>query len=44
MGWPSTDGVHELGGALVIESPESPLAGAINIGEKPMSLEFEIGG
>ncbi|MGH3651005.1 MAG: hypothetical protein ACRDU9_09890 [Acidimicrobiia bacterium] len=44
LGWPSTDGVHELGGALVIESPENPLAGAINIGEKPMSIEFEIGG
>ncbi len=39
-GWPSVDGSSELGGALVIEAPENPLAGTINIGEKPMSVEF----
>ncbi|HXV70581.1 MAG TPA: hypothetical protein VEB69_04200 [Acidimicrobiia bacterium] len=39
-GWPSSDGTHELGGALVIETPKNPLAGTINIGEKPMSVEF----
>ena len=44
VGWPSSDGVHELGGALTIERPAEPLAGTINIGEKPMSVEFEIGG
>lgn len=39
-GWPTSDGTHELGGALVIEAPKNPLAGTINIGEKPMSVEF----
>lgn len=39
-GWPSSDGTHELGGALVIEAPTNPLAGTINIGEKPMAVEF----
>lgn len=40
LGWPSSDGTHELGGALVIEAPENPTAGTINIGEKPMSVQF----
>ena len=39
-GWPSSDGTHDLGGALVIEAPKNPLAGTINIGEKPMSVQF----
>lgn len=39
-GWPSSDGTNDLGGALVIEKPKNPLAGTINIGEKPMSVEF----
>jgi hypothetical protein len=39
-GWPSSDGTHDLGGALVIETPENPTAGTVNIGEKPMSMEF----
>lgn len=43
LGWPSSDGTHELGGALVIEAPDNPTAGAINIGEKPMSVTFRIG-
>lgn len=40
LGWPSSDGTHELGGALVIETPQHPTAGAVNIGEKPMSMSF----
>ena len=40
-GWPSSDGIHDLGGALVIERPKNPLAGTINIGEKPMSVQLE---
>lgn len=39
-GWPSSDGTHELGGALMIEKPANPTAGTVNIGEKPMSLRF----
>lgn len=39
-GWPSSDGTHELGGALVIERPADPTVGTVNIGEKPMSMEF----
>lgn len=42
LGWPSSDGVHDLGGALVIESPANPTAGTVNIGEKPMSVEFRL--
>ena len=44
LGWPSSDGIHDLGGALVIETPENPTAGAINIGESPMSVTFDIEG
>lgn len=43
VGWPTSDGTHDLGGALMIEEPTTPLAGTVNIGEKPMSLEFEMG-
>lgn len=43
VGWPSTDGVHELGGALVIEAPGDPLVGTVDIGEKPMTVEFDFG-
>jgi hypothetical protein len=43
LGWPSSDGTHELGGALVIEAPQNPTAGTVNIGEKPMSMEFSLG-
>lgn len=39
-GWPTSDGTHELGGALMIEKPANPTAGTINIGEKPMMMEF----
>lgn len=41
-GWPSSDGRHDLGGALVIEKPANPLAGTINIGERPQSVEFSL--
>jgi len=41
-GWPSSDGTHDLGGALVIEKPANPLAGTINIGEKPQSVAFSL--
>lgn len=43
VAWPSSDGVHDLGGALVIEAPENPTAGTVNIGEMPMSVEFDFG-
>lgn len=42
LGWPSSDGVHDLGGALTIERPANPLAGTVGIGEKPMSVEFRL--
>lgn len=44
VGWPSSDGVHDLGGALTIETPVNQTAGTINIGEKPMSVSFEVNG
>lgn len=44
LSWPSTDGIHDLGGALVIETPANPTAGTINLDEKPMSVEFDFGG
>ncbi|HJS71487.1 MAG TPA: hypothetical protein VJ858_02085 [Acidimicrobiia bacterium] len=40
LGWPSSDGTHDLGGALVLETPANPSAGAVNIGEKPLSVAF----
>ena len=43
LGWPSSDGTHDLGGALVIEAPQNPTAGAVNIGEQPMSMQFHLG-
>ena len=42
LGWPSTEGDSELGGALMIEKPDDALAGIIDFGEKPMTLSFEI--
>lgn len=39
-GWPSSDGTHDLGGALMIEKPANPTAGTVDIGEKPMSMSF----
>ena len=40
LGWASSDGVHDLGGALMIERPANPTAGTVDIGEKPMSVSF----
>jgi hypothetical protein len=44
QGWPVVNGDVELGGALVMERPEDPMAGAINLGEPPMTATFEVGG
>ena len=44
LGWPTSDGTHNLGGGLVIERPESGSAGVIDFGEKPMSIEFSLEG
>jgi hypothetical protein len=44
LGWPSSEGQHDLGGALVIERPDSGLVGVIDFGEKPMSIVFNRGG
>jgi hypothetical protein len=41
LGWPSSDGTHDLGGALMIEAPHST-AGTVNIGEKPMTMQFSL--
>ncbi len=43
QGWPVHDGDVDLGGALVIERPEEPYAGALNFGEPPMTATFEVG-
>lgn len=42
-GWATSDGIHDLGGALTIEKPEDPLSGTINTGEKPASVGFTLG-
>ena len=44
VGWPSSDGTHELGGALMLEVPEQSSVGIVDLGEKPMSMTFEING
>jgi len=44
VGWPSSDGTHELGGAVSLERPESGPVGIIDFGEKPMSMTFEVDG
>lgn len=43
LGWPSSDGSVELGGALVIDKVEAD-AGVITFAERPMSLEFDLAG
>ena len=43
-GWPSSDGTHDLGGAMVIERGENRTAGVVDFGEKPMAMRFEIDG
>lgn len=42
LGWPSSDGEVELGGAMVVVRPADGSAGIIDHGEKPMMLEFEL--
>lgn len=42
VGWPSSSGDVELGGALVIERPVDQSTGIIDFGERPMSLEFHL--
>lgn len=39
-GWSSSDGTHDLGGAMVIERPDDPTAGSIDIGERPQKVKF----
>lgn len=39
---PTDDGVHQLGGALVIERPANGLAGTINLGETPQEIRFTL--
>jgi hypothetical protein len=43
-GWPVNDGDVELGGAMSITRPDGGDAGALDIGEKPMSVTFEFEG
>jgi hypothetical protein len=40
-GWPVNDGEVELGGALSITQPDGGEGGVLDVGEKPMSVEFE---
>ncbi len=45
QGWPSRKGGNELGGALMMERLEPGAdAGVVTLGEKPMSLSFEVDG
>lgn len=44
IGWPTSDGQHDLGGALMMEKPENGLVGVIDTGERPMSAVFELAG
>lgn len=43
-GWASTVDGNELGGAVMIERPADGTAGAIDFGEKPKSVSFELDG
>lgn len=43
IGWPTRAGGTELGGALLIERLDR-MAGVIDIGEKPRSVEFTVSG
>ncbi|MFZ0626917.1 MAG: hypothetical protein WAN34_10525 [Acidimicrobiia bacterium] len=42
-GWPVDDGETELGGAVMIERTFGEMSGAIEFGERPRSLTFELG-
>jgi hypothetical protein len=41
IGWPGDDGATQIGGALMIEKVDD-VAGVINFGERPMSLQFDV--
>lgn len=43
LSWPSSDGTHELGGAMFIETPANPTAGTVDVGERPMTVTFTLG-
>lgn len=43
QGWPSSDGVDELGGAVLIQTVYDN-AGAVDFGEIPMTIEFTLSG
>ncbi len=40
IGWPTSAGEHDLGGALTLVKPDNGSAGVIDFGEKPMSASF----
>lgn len=42
LGWPTSDGIHELGGALTIERPANGQAGIVDFGDRPMSMRFDL--
>ncbi|MFV1962415.1 MAG: hypothetical protein ACC658_11355 [Acidimicrobiia bacterium] len=42
LGWPSRVDGQDLGGALMIDKPENGSAGVIDLGEKPMSVDFDV--
>lgn len=42
IGWPSTDGDVELGGALTMERPADGTTGVIQLGDEPMTVSFEL--
>ena len=44
VGWPTSDGTHDLGGALMIENPANELAGVVGFGEKPREVRFNLSG
>ena len=42
LGRPTSDGTHELGGALMIEQPANSQVGVVDFGERPMSMRFDL--
>ncbi len=42
-GWPSSDGEHDLGGAILVETVYRNV-GAVTFGEPPRTVEFRISG
>lgn len=43
QGWPSSDGEHDLGGAMLVQTVFHH-TGSINFGEMPMTVEFALSG